>query len=99
MDEVTLTKNTELSLNSLVANGKVLVTDQYGVEAPLATTGTGADARLSITDLSSDKITVAGNGTNGAATTMAQAGDYTATAKITFASGYAFTFKVVLKQS
>ena len=99
VDEVTLTKNTELSLNSLVANGKVLVTDQYGVEAPLATTGTGADARLSITDLSSDKITVAGNGTNGAATTMTANGDYTATAKITFASGYAFTFKVVLKKA
>ena len=107
LDEIKLSAGTELALSALAAltdagkdtTGVIKVTDQYGVEDVFATTGTGTGARLSITDLSSDKITVANNGTDLAATTMAQAGDYTATAKITFASGYAFTFKVVLKKT
>ena len=83
-------------LVGLTAN-KIKVTDQYGKEVDLAITSgeLGENARLSITDYDTTNITVTDNGTKGAGAT-AQSGYYTATAKITFASGVAFSFKVVI---
>ena len=91
VDEITLTAGDEVSIAKLVANGKIKVTDQYGVESAFA-----ADTnRLSITEVSdTTNVTVTNNGLSSATTAMSATGNYTATAKITFASGYTFTFKV-----
>ena len=91
VDEITLAAGEEVTIANLVSNGKIKVTDQYGVETAFAA-GTN---RLSITDVSdTTKVTVTNNGLTTATTAMSAVGSYTATAKITFASGYTFTFKV-----
>ena len=100
-DAVELAASTELSLASLATlpdNYRIIVTDQYGVEADYAV---DSKDRLSITDITdTNLVKVTGNGTKDATTAGADGSkEVTATAKITFASGYAFTFKVVLKKT
>ena len=110
VEEVKLADGEELDLTSLTTASKynstaieIKVKDQYGVEDVIKTTGPAKDARLSITEVSSDKVKVKLNGTAGATTDLAGSGlvddtEVTATAKLTFVGGYAFTFKVKLSK-
>ena len=73
------------SLATLPDNYRIIVTDQYGVEADYAV---DSKDRLSITDITdTNLVKVTGNGTNDATTAGADGSkEVTATAKITFAT-------------